>query len=69
MWLGIRLCLNFPRLLSFVRLIKNNVQTKMSVEHRWNDTDRAEQNNFEKNLSKCCFVQKKNLTWTEDWKE
>jgi len=59
MWVRIRHCLDFPRLLSFVLLIKSNVKTKMDMEHRWNDIDGAKQNNFEKKLSKCCFVQLK----------
>jgi hypothetical protein len=31
----------------------------MSVEHRWNDTDRGEQNNSERNLSQRHFVRHK----------
>jgi len=64
MWVRIRHCLDFPRLLSFVLLIKSNVKTKMDMEHRWNDIDGAKQNNFEKKLSKCCFVQLKlHMDW------
>jgi len=34
---------------------KTNVQMKMSMEHRWNDTERVKPKYQEKNLSQCHF--------------
>jgi len=41
----------------------------MNMEHRWNETDRAKQNNVEKKLSQVLFYPQKILTLTEEWKE
>jgi hypothetical protein len=37
----------------------SRTETKMSMEHWWNDTERGEPNYWEKKLSECHFVHHK----------